>query len=98
MERRAIREHLLSRGWDPDDMRLHFRVVRIQERLRRDKPSYRERQEAARARGERWVSPPPGEPVEDFTREELERLVELFAEANDPVTREIARKAQARLD
>lgn len=87
MEREAIRAHLLSRGL-PDDGKLYFRICRLQERIHKNRPSMRQRQEAAKA-----ARPPITEAAVLFTFEELERLADLFAGANDPVTASIAAKA-----
>lgn len=87
-EREEIREHLKRRGrWR--DARDEFVVTRIQNRLNREHP----KRWAARIAAWRARQPAPVEPVEPFTREELERLVELFGEANDPVTASIGAKA-----
>ncbi len=95
-ERDEIREHLQRRGWLSPD--LEFRVTCVQERIHRYKPTFHQRQEVARAAGERWVSPAPVPPPRGpFSQEELERLADLFAEANDPVTASIGRKAAAML-
>lgn len=94
MERAAIREHLKARGrWH--SARDEREVSRIQDRLNREHPKrWAARQAAWRARCAA-ASPPAPEP---FTNEELRRLVDLFAGANDPVTVAIAAKAQAMLD
>lgn len=89
-ERDEIRARLREKGdyregYDP---RLEFRVSRIQARLRRNRPTYAERQAAWRARQPRSTSASIR-----FEREELERLVDLFGEANDPVTAKIGAKA-----
>lgn len=96
-ERDEIRAHLLRRPerFEGDGfaaMRLEFRVNAIQRRLHRNRPTMRERQAAARAR----QAPRP--PALAFERVELERLAELFADANDPVTASIGRKAAAMLE
>jgi hypothetical protein len=97
-ERDEIREHLKRRGryrpgWS------EFEVTRIQQRLHRDKPTFRQRQEAARAAGETWVSPTPKPPPPpSFTRDELERMVEHFAGSNDAVGASIASKARELID
>lgn len=100
-ERDEIREHLerrlgpvKPRSWEWA-MR-EQRVTRIQERIHKHRPTYRQRQEAARARGEKWVSPPPGPPPVRFTDEELERIAEHFERANDPLAQSIWRKAARR--
>lgn len=94
MERAAIRAHLRRRIWKfgLDGLaaaRLEFRVTRIQERLRRDQPSFAERQAIWRAR-----QPKPEPPVA-FTADELEMIAGRFAGANDPVGQAIAAKAAA---
>lgn len=98
-ERDRIRAHLRRRIW-----RFHFgpgisvahrlesRVGAIQRRLHKYDPTLRERQAIARAK-----APPPAATDVAFTWEELERLVEHFAGANDPVTAAIAAKAAASL-
>jgi hypothetical protein len=68
-------------------------VTRIQQRLHRNKPTLRERQAAWHARQPKT----PGASL-SFTWEELERIAEHFAGANDPVTASIAAKAQEALN
>jgi hypothetical protein len=96
-ERQEIEEHLIKRGWSRDDYRFHFRVEAIRHRLHKYKPTFAQRQAAARARGEKWVSPPPGPPPVMFTEDELEHIAQHFERANDPLAIAIWRKA-ARLD
>jgi hypothetical protein len=74
------------------DPELFFRIGAIQRRLHREAPTMRERQAAWKAR-----QPAPPAEAAPFTPEELERLVELFGEANDPVTASIGAKAAYRL-
>lgn len=71
-------------------MRLEFKVSAIQARLQRD---YHRRKPPI---GVRRVIPAHVRP--EFTREDLEHLVALFADANDPVSRAIADKALAMLE
>jgi DNA-binding LacI/PurR family transcriptional regulator len=78
-ERRAIREHLIARGHDPNGFAFPFRVVAIQDRIHKYKPTLRERQEAA-------PRPPRMRRDDEFTREELEHLCELLAGANHPLS------------
>lgn len=93
-ERAEIRAHLIARGWSANDFGLDFRVTRIQQRLNREhRQRWKVRQDAWRAR---QPKAPPA--VEPFTVDELERLVDLFAGANDPVTAAIATKALAMLE
>jgi hypothetical protein len=91
-ERAIIREHLKRRGrWN--DARDEFLVTSIQQRLHRYDKRYRELQELhAKAR------PPVSGASLGFTWEELERIAEHFAGANDPVTINIATKAKLALD
>jgi hypothetical protein len=100
-ERDRIRAHLRRRVWrfyvdeagpGTPGMRLEARVDAIQRRLHKYDPTLRERQARARA-----AAPPPAGTSEFFTWEELERLVEHFAGANDPVPAAIAAKASAAL-
>ena len=100
MERRAIRDHLRRKGLyaaDGYDARGEFYLIKMQMRLHKNKPTGRQRQEAARARGENWVSPAPGPADVPFTRAELERMVEHFAGSNDELGALIAAKAAAKL-
>lgn len=97
-ERRIIRAHLdrkygrLEPGtWDWSKRELET-VARIQSRLHRHDKSFRELQ-AIYASGR----PPQTEATVLFTFEELERLSDLFAGANDPLTASIAAKAAAAL-
>lgn len=97
-ERDEIRRHLRRRAeaFGSDMLapaRLEMRVSRIQERLHRHKPTLAERQAAWRAR-----QPKPTSARVIFSREELARLVELFAGGNDPLTLSIAEKAAASLE
>ena len=85
MERAAIRAELVAAG-EPDDMRLHFKVVSEQERRHKDDPTFAERCAAFRARQPKAR--------EGFTREELDRIAEHFAGANDPVAISILEKAR----
>ncbi len=94
MERDAIRAHLRRRIWKfgLDGMaaaRLEFRVIRIQERLRKYQPSWAERQAIWRAKQAPAAAP------EGFTADELEMIAVRFAGANDPAGQGIAAKAAA---
>lgn len=85
MERRAIREHLKSRGrWR--DARDEFTVSKIQQRLQRE---YHRRKPPI---GVRRTEAGPARP-EPFTAEELAHIAEHFAGANDPLAQSIWRKA-----
>lgn len=84
-ERDRIRLHLVARGgyWG---YRLEARVTKIQDRLHRDDPSLLERQ--ARA----VFHAPSHPPVMVFTDDELVRIAEHFAMANDELGQSIYRK------
>jgi hypothetical protein len=73
-------------------MRLEFRVDAIQRRLHKYDPPLRVRQARAKA-----AAPPPAGSSEFLTWEELERLAEHFAGANDPIAISIGEKALAAL-
>jgi hypothetical protein len=88
MERRAIRDHLIRRGYDPNSAALHFRIEAIRCRLHRDKPTWRERQQAWLARQPRPTGAPLG-----LTWPEIEHLASLFAGANHPLSASIGEKA-----
>jgi hypothetical protein len=86
-ERAKIRAHLLAKGWS-DNWRLEARVTWIQMRLHKYDKSLKERQAEWNAK-----QPKPAGAGLNLTWEELERLVDLFTGANDPVTASIAAKA-----
>jgi hypothetical protein len=97
-ERDLIRAHLRRRIWKfgLDGLaasRLEFRVTAIQQRLHKYDKTYRELQ-ALYA-----LQPKNNQPSKDdrFNREELERLIEHFEGANDPIGQAIATKAKAAL-
>lgn len=95
-EREEIRAHLRRRIWrfGFDRLaaaRLEGRINEIQARLHKNRPTYKERCAARAATRPAYVPP------EEFTREELERLAELFAGANDPITASIGEKARKML-
>ena len=94
MERQAIREHLLARGFDPQSgrgMALGDRVAAIQCRIHRYKPTLRQRQEAwaANRRTQRQVAPAP------FTRDQLLAIRDRFAGDNSQDGQAIFRLAAA---
>lgn len=89
MERREIRAHLLKRGWEPNDIRLEFRVSDIQMRLNRGhKAKWEARQAAWRAANSGTRTAPV-----IFSPEELAYIAERFEAANDPISQAIYAKA-----
>lgn len=102
MERRAILAHLqrkddgtlkgAHKAWRTHrGLGYEFRVTKLQERLHRSHPTYRDRQEAWKLRmGVRRANPTPV-----FTAEELVMIAERFAGANDPVGQSIEQKARS---
>lgn len=92
-ERERIGAHLRRRLPNHSMTAIEFRISRIQERLVKYRPSLRDRQAL-------WLAKQPKriEPAPTFTTDELARLVELFAGANDLLTASIADKAARMLD
>jgi hypothetical protein len=92
VERQRIRAHLIRRGHDPHALAFEFRVTRIQDRIAKYKPTFRQRQDAARERGEKWVATHPvTRPT--FDRDELLFLIEHFEGANHPLAQSVYTKA-----
>jgi hypothetical protein len=94
-ERTKIEDHVRRRmGYCRlDDMRLQFRVGRIQDRIHKYDPTFAERCKKMREdQARQWRE--AGGPI-DFSRAELERLIEHFDGANDPISAAIADKAKA---
>lgn len=90
MERLAICEHIVKRKPTDSDMTIHmFRITKIQERIHKYEPSFRERQQL------RGVIKRP--PV-TFSLEQLQHMVDLFSFANDEISRSIANTAQSIID
>lgn len=92
-EREEIRAHLRRRIWQFGfdhlaSFRLEQRVSAIQARLHKNKPTYRERSAAFAAKARAIPDPVI------FTAEELERIAEHFAGANDPLAQAIHTKAR----
>lgn len=85
--KRAIERKLIADGAVPGSPELHFSIEHAWVEQNKGKPNFRERQEAARARGEKWVSPLPGPPMTRLalTDEEAAYLREKLAGVNDPV-------------
>ncbi len=88
-ERDAIRAHLVRRGHDPHTLAFEFRVTRIQDRIHRNKPTMRQRQQLWREK-----QPAPTKAVA-LTPEEIAYLVEVFEAANHPLAQSIYAKARA---
>jgi hypothetical protein len=101
-ERRALLEHLqrkddgtlrgAHRAWGTHRGRGYtFIVTKLQERLHRQHPTYRDRQAAWKLRmGLRQPNPTP-----TFTEEELAMIAERFSGANDPIGQSIEQKARS---
>jgi hypothetical protein len=87
MEARAIRDHLISKGRDPNSIEHCFDISKISMRLARD---YLRRKPKIGAR----VRIAAKRESNEFSMEELERLIEHFAGANDPVAQSILEKAR----
>ncbi len=100
-EKDAIRKRLVASGMT-DLAELHFAVEAAFTEAHKNDSTLRERQEAKRLKErEKWLKeeakkPRPPEAIL-FTVEELERLVEHFEHANDPVSAAIGQKAKATL-
>lgn len=90
VEERMIRDQLLADGWPPEKY-IGFEISRRVIENHRSDATYREIGEARAARQ-------PPRPDTRFTPEELERLLEHFAGANDPVAQSILAKALAGLE
>lgn len=88
----AICQHLRAHGIEPNTLQGFSRRSKLKMRLERD---YHRRKPPIGVRRKATAERPP---VEDFTREELAHLVELFAGANDPLSVSIAVKAARMLE
>jgi len=93
VEKSAIRDRLIVAGADPKDRRLIFDVEREYQEAHKDDLTFRQRQDLARWRGEKWVTPHPAPPAPKFTNEEIEMIKARFAGSNDPVGQSIYAKA-----
>lgn len=87
MEGEALRAHWKARGRNPLDVTVVFWLSKMRYRINR---AYYARKPRMGVRNIRPAAPRPA-----FTKEQLEHLVELFADANDPTSRAIAATAQA---
>ncbi len=100
-ERTKIEDHVLRRTKHSIplyDLRVQSRVHRIQDRLHKYDKTFAQRSREWREEQERQSAAERNSAEIIFTREELERIIEHFGGANDPVTAGIAAKAQAALD
>jgi hypothetical protein len=98
-EREIIRAHLRRRIWkfgldELRSARLEFRVTAIQQRLHKYDHTFRQLQTLYA------LQPKNNQPSTDdrFNGDELERLIEHFEGANDPIGQSIATKAKIALD
>jgi hypothetical protein len=88
-ERTRIEDHVLRRmgyALPVSDMRVRFRVDRIQERLHKYDTTFADR-------SREWFEQQRQRPVQHalmLTTEQLEHIVSLWSDANDPMSREIA--------
>ncbi|WP_347837741.1 hypothetical protein [uncultured Planktomarina sp.] len=96
VEMDAIRAELISEGHKPGPF-LQFAAIKVYQERHKNDPTYRERQEAARAKGEKWVSPAPRPAPPSFNRDELELILARFSGSNSEAGASIASKAQAML-
>ncbi len=85
-----FQRRLIERGWD--QQRAWWRANRAYERVMRYTPSF-----ADYCRAQTVLHPTPAPPL-IFTADELQHMIDLFTDANDPISRAIAAKAQAMLD
>jgi hypothetical protein len=90
VEERMVRAQIKAEGGNPDDV---FEVSRRVFENHKNDPSLREQQEAKRASKLVIAGIEVKLPGANFTREELERIAEHFAGANDPVAQSIHAKA-----
>jgi hypothetical protein len=81
MEMRAIERELRLDGLDGTD--LYFEAIRLYAKRHENDPSYRQRQEAARSRGEKWVGSASLPHADDLLRKALEEIRDGH---NDPRT------------
>lgn len=72
MEMREIEDVLRATG--VCGVELYFASIRQYETRHRNDPTFRQRQEAARARGEKWVATPSTESPLDLIRQALEQI------------------------
>lgn len=91
MEMREIEATMRRRGLS--GAALHFACVTQYEENHKNDPTFRQRQDAARARGERWVSTPSVSSPADLLRQALEEIRDGH---NDP--RSLARQVLLSVD
>lgn len=75
---------------------IHFDAIKVYQENHKNDPSYRERQEAARNRGEKWVTPIESKTTSNFSleKEEIEYLLEKLAGVNNPIGLQILSKLE----
>ncbi len=87
-EMREITEAICAeRGLDPlvFNAEVFFEASRQYRERHKNDPTYRQRQEAAKARGEKWVAPAASPADKRLNRAELAYLIERLAGVNDPL-------------
>lgn len=89
MLKARIEQRLRARGMD--GVSAYFRTMRIYERIVRYKPTFADYCRAQK------VLRPVSVATGMFSREQLEHIVSLWSDANDPISREIAAVANAHL-
>jgi len=98
MERTKIEDHLIRKsGYKLKSSDVYFRVVRIQERIHKYDETFATRSRRWRKEQEARIKAERAGVGTWLTWEQLERLVEHFAGANDPVSAGIAEVASKML-
>mgnify|MGYP003648848689 CR=1 FL=1 len=98
IETDAIRARLISEGHDPNGIGLSFAVSRAYSEAHKDDLTFSQRQDLARWKGEKWVSPYPKPPAPKFTNEEMKMIADRFFASNEPMGQTIYDKAKAIAD
>jgi hypothetical protein len=98
IETKAIRSRLISEGHDPEDPTLCFAVSKAYTEAHKDDLTFSQRQDLARWKGAKWVSPHPKAPAPKFTNEEMKMIADRFFASNDPMGQTIYDKAKAIAD
>lgn len=94
LEKEAIRERLISEGYDPKDPRLIFAVSKAYHEAHKDDLTFSQKQDLARWKGERWVAPHSSNVTSRlvFSDEEQDYLIEKLFGVNDPIGQMIIEK------